>query len=101
MGKISRHKSRIAVGELNLHRRLALDFIGEVRIAERDVDIVVAMAMHQRRSMRRNLDLEDAHILVFKRKMVRGFRSDLDFSRSLGSQEWNQQEEKQCARRCE
>jgi len=45
--------------------------------------------------MGRNLDLEDANIFVFQGKVVRGFRSDLDFSSCLRSQEWNQQKEEQ------
>src|SRR4030081_3687996 len=47
--------------------------------------------------MRRDLNFEDAHEFVFKEEMVRGFRRDLDFSRGLRGQEWNQQEEEQYA----
>jgi hypothetical protein len=47
--------------------------------------------------MGRNLDLEGANVFVFKGKVVRGFRGDLDFSRCLREQEWNQQEEEQYA----
>jgi len=53
--------------------------------------------MHERRSMGRNLDLEGANVFVFKGKVVRGFRGDLDLSRCLREQEWNQQEEEQYA----
>jgi len=95
VGKVSRRKPRVAVVELDLHGRLALDFVGNVSIAERDGEVVVAMAMHERRSMGRNLDLEGANVFVFKGKVVRGFRGDLDFSRCLREQEWNQQEEEQ------
>jgi hypothetical protein len=50
------------------------------------------MAMHERRSMGRDLDLEDAYILVVDDKVVRGFSGDLDLGRGLGEQQWNQQE---------
>ena len=66
-------------------------------VAECDEEVVVAMAMHQRRSMGRDLDPEDANMIVFKGKVVRGFRRDFDFGRCLGSQERNQQQEEQCA----
>src|SRR5260370_7868277 len=66
-------------------------------IAECDEDIVVAMAMHEGRSMGCDLDLEDANVFIFQDKVVRWFRSDFDFNRGLCSQERNQQEEKKCA----
>jgi hypothetical protein len=47
--------------------------------------------------MRSDLDLEDADVFVFKGKVVRGLRGDLDFGGCLREQEWNQQEEKQYA----
>src|SRR5450755_3494610 len=97
MGKISRRKPGIAVGEFYVHRRLALYFIGDVCIADRDVDIVVAMAVHERCSMGGDLDLECANVFVFQRETMRGFGVDLDFGRYLRSQKWNQQEQKQCA----
>jgi hypothetical protein len=68
-----------------------------VRIAECDIDIVAAVTMHERRSMRSNLDFENANVFVLQGKVVRGFRCDLDFGRGLRSQEWNQQEEEQYA----
>ena len=37
-------------------------------IAECDEDIVVAMAVHKRRSMGRDLNLEDAHVFIFQDK---------------------------------
>src|SRR5208282_224557 len=51
VSKVPRRKPRVAVGESDVHGRLALDFVGDVSIAERDVEIVVAMAVHERRSM--------------------------------------------------
>jgi hypothetical protein len=62
-------------------------------IAECDEDRVVAMAVHKRRSMGRDLNLEDAHGFIFEDKAVRWFRSDLDFNRGRCRQERNQQEE--------
>jgi hypothetical protein len=43
--------------------------------------------------MRRDLDLEDANVFVVEREVVRGLGGDLDFSRRLREQEWNQQKE--------
>src|SRR5208282_456255 len=93
--KIPRRKPRVAVRQLGLDRWLALNFVGEVGIAEGDVHIVVAMAMHQRRGMRRDLDLESAYIFVFDGQVVRRFSGNLNFRRGLRSLKWNQQEEKQ------
>ena len=97
VGKVSQRKPGAAVLEADLHRRLALDFVRDVSIAECDGDVVVAMAMHERRGMGRNLDLEGANVLVFNGQVVRRLSGDLDFSRGLRSQEWNQQEEEQYA----
>ena len=47
--------------------------------------------------MGRDLNLEDANIFVFQRKVVRGFRGDLDLARGLSSQEWNQEKEEHYA----
>src|ERR1700687_2534917 len=52
-------------------------------IAECDENIVVAMAVHQRRSMGRDLNLEDAHGFIFQDKVVRWFRSDWDCNWSV------------------
>ena len=97
VGKVSWRKPGAAVLGMNLHRRFALDFVGEVSIAECDGYVVVAMPVHERRGMGRNLDLEGANVLVVDGKVVRRLSGDLDFSRGLRRQEWNQQEEKQYA----
>jgi hypothetical protein len=55
------------------------------------------MAVHERCSLGRDLDLEGANVLVFNDQMVRRLSGDLDFSRGLRSQEWNQEGEEQCA----
>src|ERR1700720_2202708 len=53
------------------------------------------MAVHKRRSMGHDLNLEDAYVFIFEDKVVvRWFRGDLDFNRGLCSQERNQQEER-------
>lgn len=95
MSEVSRRKPRFAIGEPEVHRGFALNFVRDVSIAERDVNIVVAMTMHERRSMGRNFNLEDAEVVVFQSQVVRGFRGDFDFSRGLRSQERNQQKEEQ------
>src|SRR5258708_21754294 len=95
VGKVSWHKMSLAVGELEVGGRLAFDFVGNVSIAEGDEDVVVAMAVHKRRSMGHDLNLEYANEFVFQGKMVRGFRCDLDFSRGLSSQERNQQQKEE------
>src|SRR6266403_180325 len=97
VGKVSWHKPGLTVAELEIPRRLTFDVVSDVSIAECDEDVVVAMAMHEGRSMGRDLNLEDANGFVFKEKMVRGFGRDLDFRRCLGGQERNQQKEEQCA----
>jgi len=63
-------------------------------VAQCDEDVVVAMTMHECRGMGSNLNLEDAYILVFNDKVVRGLRGDLDLGSGLGEQQWTQQEEK-------
>jgi len=90
--EISRCKSRLAIGEFDLDRGLACDSILDVRIAERDEDVIVAVAVNQRRCVRRYLDLEDAYVFIFEGRVVRWFRSDLDFSCSLRGEKGNQKQ---------
>jgi len=41
------------------------------------------MAVHERRSMGRDLDAEGANVIVFNDQMVRRLSGDLDFRRGL------------------
>ncbi len=95
VGKVSRCKSGIAIRESDVRGWLALDFVGEVRVADGDEDVVVAMAVHERGSMGRDLDFEYTYIFVVDDQVVRGFSGDLDLGRRLGEQGWNQQAEEQ------
>jgi len=95
--KVSRRKPGAAVLEVNLHRRLALDFVRDVSIAKCNANIVVSMAVHQRRSMGRDFDLEGADVFIVNGEVVRRLRGDLDLSRCLRRQEGYQQEKKQHA----
>ena len=97
MGKIPWRKPAIAIRKPSVDGRLAFDFVRDVRIADGDIDIVVAMAMHKRRRMRRDFNLENAKIFVVEGEMVRRFSGDLDFGGCLGEQERDQEEEEQCA----
>ena len=63
--EISWSEAGVAVAELHVRSRLALDFVSKVRISDGDINIVILMTMHERRGVRRNLDLEHAHVLVF------------------------------------
>jgi len=92
VGKVPWRKTCVAIREFHFDRRLSLNFLGDVSIPDRDVDIVVAMVVHERRGMGRDLDVECANVIVFDRKVMRGFRGDLDLSRGLCSQKGNQQE---------
>jgi len=86
VSKVPSRKSCVAFREPDFHRWLALDFIRDVSVAEGDVDIIVPMAMHERRSMGCNLNLEDPNKFVLQGDVVRGFRGDFDFTGGLRGQ---------------
>jgi len=67
-----------AVSQFHRGWRLAFDFIRKTRGAERDVNIVVAVDVHEGRVMRGYLYLEDAHVFVFERQVMTRLGGDFD-----------------------
>src|SRR6185312_11048755 len=64
--------------------RLARDIILHVRGSQRHVDIVVAMAVHERGPMGRHFHLEYADVFIFQCEMMSGLGGNLNLKRSLG-----------------
>src|SRR5277367_3463782 len=95
VSKISRRKARISVAELDIGRRLTFDLIGNMCIADHDINIVMPMAVQKGRSMRRDPDIEDAYIIVLKDEMVRGFSRDLNVNWDLRRQQRSHQKRQQ------
>ena len=46
----------------------------------------MTVTMHERGVVRRDIDFEDAHILIFERQMMVRLSGDLDFGAGLGKQ---------------
>ena len=63
---------------------LAFDFVGDVGGAERNIEIVVAMAVHERGVVVGNFHFENANEFVFEGEMVMGFIGDFNFGSGLG-----------------
>ena len=64
----------------------ARDIILHVRRSQRHVDIVVAMAVHERGRVGRDFHLEYADVFIFQGEMMAGLGGDLNLRRSLGAE---------------
>ena len=67
-------------------RGLARDVVLHMRSSQRDVDIVVAMAVHERGRVGRDLHLEHADVLILQGEMMPGLGGDFNFRWSLGGE---------------
>ena len=83
VGEVAGSKSGFAILQFHFDWRLAFDFIREIGGAQRDIHVVMAVDVHQRGIVRRDLDLEDAHILVFEREVMMLLGGDLNLGSGL------------------
>ena len=99
--EISRHVREVAgremglaVGQLDLDRRLALHLVRDVGLSQRDEEVIVPVTVQQRGGVGRHLDLEDPDLLVFDRQVMRGLGRDLhlgSFGAHAGQRQADQQ----------
>jgi hypothetical protein len=100
VGEIARDVSEVAGGEacvsisqLEGDGIFALDRVGDVGGAERDVSVVVAVPVHQRVGVRRDFGVEDADLIVGEDEVVVRLGGDFDFLRRLGEEEKGEKEQ--------
>ena len=72
-------ESGLAVVQLHGDGILALHGVDDLGVAERDVDVVVAMAVQESIGVRRDFDVEDADLIVGEDEVVVGLGGDFDF----------------------
>jgi hypothetical protein len=83
VGEVAGDKTRFAILQLERDWRLALDVVLDLGGAERDVDVVVVMSVHEGRVMGLDLYLKHAHIFVFEGEMVMGLGREFDLGSIL------------------
>ena len=86
VGKSALRKTGFAVLHFESDRRLAFNFVRDVGLAERNENVVVAMAMQQGRIVRGDLSQPHPDLLVFEKKMVVGLSGDRDLGCILRGQ---------------
>ena len=86
VGKIARdvgegrgREASLAIQELDGDRLLAQNLVDNFSRAQGDVDVVVAVPMHERIGVGRDFDVEDADELVLENEMMVGLGGDFDF----------------------
>ncbi len=83
MGEVAGDKTGFAILQLERDGRLALDVVLDLRSAERDVDVIVVMDVHESRVMGWDLDLKHAYIFVFEGEVVMGLGGEFDLGSIL------------------
>lgn len=73
----------LAVGEFDGDGIFAFHRVDDFGGAQRDVNVVVAVPVHERVGVRRDVDVEDADMLVDEDLVVVGLGGDLDLGRGL------------------
>jgi len=96
VGEIGRDEAGVAVDEVELDGIASLDLVRNVGCTQCDEEVVVAMPMHERRLVRRNLDFENANLIVFESEMVRWLCGDFNFG-GLG-EERERRENEDCSK---
>ena len=87
VGEVPGDKTGFAILQLERDGRLALDVVLDLGGAERDVDVVVMMNVHEGRVMGWNFDLKHADIFVFEGEVVMGLGGEFDLGSALCSQD--------------
>lgn len=96
VGEGGRDEADVAVGKREGDRWLAFNRIDDASGADRHEEVIVAMGVHECLGVRRDVDVEDADLIVDKDLVVVRLRGDLDVR--LGLREKNSgQEEKEDA----
>jgi len=94
VSEVAGGEASVAIFQRQVNGGFALDFVGELRVAERDEEIVVAMTVHEGGIVRGDLDFEDADVFVLQGEVVVAFVGNLDFLRTLGGDEDGGEQEK-------
>lgn len=87
VGVAAGEESGLAVLQLDGDGIFALDGVDDFRVSERDVDVVVAMAVHKSFGTRGDVDVEDADLIVGEGEVVVGLGGDFDFRGGLRGEE--------------
>jgi hypothetical protein len=85
----------IAFGEREPDGVFAGNGVDDLGGADRDEDVVVAMPVHQSLGMRREVDVEDADLIVGEDDVVVGLDRDFDFWGGLRGEDRSQEEEEE------
>jgi hypothetical protein len=94
VGETGGEKLGVPVVEVDGNGIFALDGIYYLGGAEDNVDVVVAVAVHESFGVRRDVDIEDADSSVGEDEVVVGLGGDFHFWGGLGGEKCGQEEEK-------
>jgi hypothetical protein len=97
VGVAGGEESGLAVLQFDGDGIFALDGVDDFGGAEGDVDVVVAVAVQEGVGVRRDIDGEDADLIVGEDEVVVGLGGDLDFGGELGGEEGGQEQEEEAA----
>jgi hypothetical protein len=75
----SGNKADISVGQREGNGIFAFDGVHDFRGTNRDEEVVVPVPVHESFGVRRNVDVEDADLIVGENEVVVGFGGDFDF----------------------
>ena len=84
-------KASVSVGEFDGDGSFTFDGIDDFGGSEGDVDVVVAVPVHERVGVRGDFDVEDADLIVGEDLVVMRLGGDLDFGGGLGGEDSGQE----------
>ena len=87
VGEGGGEEASVSVGKRDGNGILAFDRVDDFGGAEGDIDVVVAVPVHQRVGMSRDFDVEDADVIVGKNLVVVRLGGDLHFRGGLGGED--------------
>ena len=93
VGEGGGREAGFAVAELEGDGRLVFHSVDDLGIAESDVDVVMAVPVHEGVGVGRDVNLEDADGLIFEDKVVVWLGDDFDFGGGRGDGEDRQADE--------
>src|SRR5215470_9058208 len=87
VSEVGSEESSLAVLELQFGGGLAFDFVGDIGGADGDIEVVMAVAVHERRVAGTDFYLEDADEVVLEDLAMMSLVGDFNFSGRIGREE--------------
>ncbi len=97
VGEGGGHEADVAVGQRERYWRFAFDGVDDLGGAESNEDVVVAVIVHESLRVRRDVDVEDADLIVDECLMMVGLGGDFHVGGRLRGEEGSEKQEQEPA----